>query len=273
VTTVSAALNQARTRLDAVDARLLLQHVTGLSHPQLITRGEQCLDPDQAARFAALVARRAAGEPVAYLLGRREFHGLDLQVTPDVLIPRPDTELLVDLALPHLAGKSAPAVLDLGTGSGAVALAVKHGCPAARVTAVDASNEALLVARGNGARLDLAVEWLAGDWFGPVGGRRFDVIVGNPPYVAEHDPHLAQGDLRFEPKSALAAGPDGLDEIRRIVAAAPAHLQAGGWLLLEHGFDQAAAVRELCRAAGLAAVDSWRDLAGIERVSGGQRMP
>lgn len=271
MTSIAAALAATRARLDAVDARLLLQHVTGLTHAQLITRGEHRLDDDQAARFEALVARRAAGEPVAYLIGRREFHGLDLQVTPAVLIPRPDTELLVDLALQHLASLSAPTVLDLGTGSGAVALAIKHGCPAAGVTAVDASNAALAVARDNGARLGLAVEWLEGDWFGAVGGRHFDVIVGNPPYVADGDPHLAQGDPRFEPRQALAAGSDGLDELRRIVAAAPAHLEPGGWLWLEHGYDQAAAVRALCRATGLTAVASWRDLAGIERVSGGQR--
>ncbi|MBI4757205.1 MAG: peptide chain release factor N(5)-glutamine methyltransferase [Betaproteobacteria bacterium] len=266
--TVGAALAGARGRLPAAEARLLLGHVTGLSHAQLVARAERALTDDEAGRFESLLARRAAGEPVAYLLGEREFYGRPFAVTPAVLIPRPETELLVELALERLRDREAPRILDLGTGSGVLAVTLALERPDAQVVAVERSPEALRVAAANASRLGAAVEFTAGDWFAPIGTVRFDLIVANPPYVGEADAHLGQGDLRFEPRHALAAGPDGLADIRRIAAAAPVHLVPGGGLLLEHGYDQAAAVRTLLAAAGFKAVASWRDLAGIERVSG-----
>ena len=212
-----------------------------------------------------MTARRAAGEPVAYILGRKEFYGLELAVNPAVLIPRPETELLVDLALQ----KEFSSVADLGSGCGALALALKRQRPAARVVAVDASAAALAVARRNAVKHSLEIEFVHGRWCAPLAGERFDLIVSNPPYVASGDPHLAA--LRFEPARALVAGADGLDAIREIARAAPGHLAPGGWLLLEHGMGQERAVRELLAAAGLEEVASWPDLAGIARVSGGKR--
>src|SRR5690606_4258090 len=215
---------------------------------------------------------RAAGEPVAYLTGRRGFWTLDLAVTPDTLIPRPETELLVEQALQRLGSEAEARVADLGTGSGAIALAIAAERPLARVAAVDRSAGALAVARANALAhgLEGRVEFLAGDWFAPLQGRRFDLVVSNPPYIAEGDPHLARGDLRYEPAPALASGPDGLDAIRTIVAAAPRHLLPGGWLLLEHGFDQGAAVRGLLEARGFAEVATVPDLEGRDRVSLGR---
>lgn len=215
--------------------------------------------------FLALARRRRAGEPVAYILGRREFYSLDLAVDPAVLIPRPETELLVDLALE----RGAATVLDLGTGSGAVALAIKRHLPAARVVAVEASAAALAVARRNAAKLGLDVDFRHGRWFEPVAGERFELVVSNPPYVAEGDPHLA--DLSFEPVQALVSGPDGLEAIREITSAAGLFLAPGGWLLLEHGAGQELAVRSLLEQAGLESVRTWPDLAGIGRASGGRR--
>ncbi len=215
--------------------------------------------------FLALARRRRAGEPVAYILGRREFYSLDLAVDPAVLIPRPETELLVDLALEQ----GAATVLDLGTGSGAVALAIKRHLPAARVVAVEASAAALAVARRNAAKLGLDVDFRHGRWFEPVAGERFELVVSNPPYVAEGDPHLA--DLSFEPVQALVSGPDGLEAIREITSAAGLFLAPGGWLLLEHGAGQELAVRSLLEQAGLESVRTWPDLAGIGRASGGRR--
>jgi len=218
--------------------------------------------------YSQLCTRRLAGEPVAYLVGEKEFHGLALRVDARVLVPRPDTETLVDWALQCVAKVAAPSVLDLGTGSGAIALAIQAARADARVCAVDASAEALAVARVNATRLGLAVRFAAGDWLaGAETGQ--DLIVSNPPYVAAGDPHLAA--LRHEPLQALVSGSDGLDDIRRIVAAAPDHLKDGGWLLLEHGYDQADSVRRLLAARGFAEVQSRNDLAGIARCSGGIR--
>lgn len=251
--------------LDAREARLLLAEASGFSRASVIAYPERELPEAVATRFAEWAQRRRAGEPVAYLVGHREFHGLDLAVSPAVLIPRHETELLVDWAL-----ERAPArVLDLGTGSGAIALAIRARRPAARVVAVEASAAALAVAQRNGVKLGLAVDWRHGRWFEPVAGERFDLVVSNPPYVAEGDPHLGAGDLRFEPRSALVSGPDGLQAIRAIAAAAPAHLEPGGALILEHGLGQDAAVRAILADAGLVGVVSRADLAGIARATGG----
>jgi release factor glutamine methyltransferase len=254
------------------EAELLLQHALGQSRAWLFAHADDPVDDAGGDRFGALVARRAGGEPLAYVTGRREFWSLELAVTADVLIPRPETELLVELALRRIATDAAATVADLGTGSGAIALAIAHERPAARLLATDASAGALAVARGNAQRLGIGnVEFAQGDWCGALAGRRFDLIASNPPYIADHDTHLAIGDLRFEPRAALASGSDGLDAIRAIVACAPAKLAPGGWLLLEHGFEQGAPVRELLLASGLDDVFSACDLEQRERVSGGRR--
>ncbi len=266
--TVAAALHAAAIPLR--EARLLLQHVMGVSHAGLAAHPERLLTAAQQAQYAPLVARREAGEPVAYLLGEREFFGLAFEVTPAVLIPRPETELLVELALAHAADR-APRILDLGTGSGCVAVALATQLPHAQVTAVDAAPAALDVAQRNAARHGVAVRFVHGDWFAPLEGEIFDLIVANPPYVATGDAHLRQGDLRFEPVAALASGADGLDALRRIVAAAPGHLAAGGRLLVEHGYDQAVAVAALLAGAAFVEIGHVEDLAGIPRVSGGRR--
>jgi release factor glutamine methyltransferase len=260
---------QLRPLLDPVDNRILLCHALGLNRVGLITQSERTLTADEAARLAALFARRLAGEPVAYIVGRREFFGLDFEVGPAVLIPRPDTELLVELALERMPARAR--LLDMGTGSGAIAVALAHARPDAAVSALDVSAAALAVARRNAAANGAAVRFLASDWFAALGADCFDVIVSNPPYIASGDRHLSQGDLRFEPAGALTDHADGLAALRILVAGAPAHLAARGWLLMEHGYDQAAAVRALLAAAGYAEVQSWRDLAGIERVSGARR--
>ena len=276
---------EAALELDSGSARIevqcLLQAVLQVNRAYLLTHPEQILGAEQQAHYAALLERRLRGEPLAYILGEREFFGLNFKVTPATLIPRPDTELLVELALQRIP-KPLPAspcqgrsvdkyrVLDLGTGSGAIALSIAHARPNIEVTAVDASQEALEVARENARRLDIGnVRLLRSDWFSTLTGERFNLIVSNPPYIADGDAHLVQGDLRFEPCAALASGADGLDDIRRIVAGAKEHLHPGGWLLFEHGYDQAERARELLGAAGYAGVFSARDLAGIERVSGG----
>ena len=270
-----ALADAAATGLDRLDAQMLLLHALGREpHDRawLLAHDTDALSPEVLARFQTTCARRRAGEPVAYLVGHKEFHGLKLSVDARVLVPRPDTETLVDWALEVLAPRAAPRVLDLGTGSGAIALAIARARPDAQVVAVDASHEALDVARANAAQLGLAVELRHGDWLaalGPGDPRPFDLIASNPPYIEEHDPHLEA--LRHEPLSALASGADGLADLRRIVAAAPAHLAPGGWLLLEHGWNQAGAVRELLVDAGLTGPVSRRDLAGIERCSGAIR--
>ena len=259
--------------LDSITARIevqmLLQQVLGVNRAYLLAHPEQQLDETQQASYRALLQRRLAGEPLAYILGEREFFGLSFRVTPATLIPRPDTELLVELALQQLPQHGC--VLDLGTGSGAIALSIAHSRPDAQVTAVDASADALDVARENARRLNISnTRFVHSDWFTALAGEHYDLIVSNPPYIEDADAHLEQGDLRFEPRSALASGADGLDDIRRIVAGAQEHLDAGGWLMFEHGYDQAARARELLSASGYAGVFSARDLSGIERVSGGR---
>lgn len=275
--TIQQFIDQARRTLAVasptphLDAEVLLLHVCGLTRTALVTRAHEPLNDEQERRLGELLARRARGEPLAYLTGEREFWSLPLQVTPDVLIPRPETELLVEQALAHIPAHATWTIADLGTGSGAVALAIARERPRCRVIATDQSRRALAVARANAGQLNIAnLEFRHGEWFAPLAGLRFDVIVSNPPYVAEADPHLAQGDLRFEPRAALVSGLDGLDAIRTIVAAAPAHLQPGGWLLVEHGYDQAAAVRKLFAEAGFGQIRHYRDLAGHERVTTGQ---
>ena len=257
--TVQQAL--ASSGIDAREARLLLAEVTGFSQASVVAFPEKELPAKTEESFFNLVYRRKRGEPIAYIVGHKEFYGLELAVNPAVLIPRPETELLVELALE----KKPSSVLDLGTGSGAVALAIKQQLPSCEVCAVEASAAALVVAQRNAAKHGLEVDFRHGRWFEPLAGERFDVIVANPPYVAEGDPHLK--DLEFEPREALLAGPDGLDAIRQIAAQAPGHLAQGGWLLIEHGLGQDAAVRALL---ALEEVRSWPDLAGIPRVSGGK---
>jgi release factor glutamine methyltransferase len=261
--TVAQALRASG--IDAREARLLLASVTGFSEASVLAHPEQSLPPAEETLFLSMAARRAAGEPVAYILGRKEFYGIELAVNPAVLIPRPETELLVELALQN----DFSSVADLGTGSGAIAIALKRNKPSARVVAVEASAAALVVAKRNAARYDLEIDFRHGRWFEALAGERFDLIVSNPPYVAVGDPHLR--DLGYEPQGALLAGKDGLDAIREIVHGAPAHLQAGGMLLVEHGAGQDTAVRQIFRAAGLEQATTWPDLAGIPRVSGARR--
>lgn len=268
---VDALLRQARERIDRGEAEILLAHVTGQGRGWLYAHGERPLPPESAARYEALVERRRQGEPVAYLVGRQGFWCFDLEVDGATLIPRADTERLVELALDRLPLDRPVAVADLGTGSGAIALAIAWERPEARVVATDASDAALAVARRNAARLGLQrVEWRRGDWFAPLAGERFDLIASNPPYIAAADPHLSEGDLRHEPTSALVAGADGLDALRRLAAGAPDHLAPGGWVLFEHGWDQGAAVRGLLEAAGLVEVETMRDLEARDRVSLGR---
>lgn len=273
--TLGTALRQLQTDgLPRLEAQMLLLHALG-QPPQarawLLAHDDDALPADAATRLHALATRRLAGEPMAYLTGEKHFHGLRLRVDARVLDPRDDTETLVDWALALLPPDAPRRVLDLGTGSGAIALAIAHARPRARVTATDASADALAVARANAGRLGLALELRHGDWLAPLADERFDLIVSNPPYIAEGDAHLPA--LAHEPRGALVSGADGLDDLRRIVATAPAHLAPGGWLLLEHGWDQAAAVRALLTDAGFTQVQSRRDLAGIERCSGGCHCP
>lgn len=269
---VASCLARARSSVERSEAALLLGHVLGRSQAWLFAHADARVDAASEAAFADLAARRAGGEPLAYILGRRGFWTLDLEVGPDTLIPRPETELLVEQALARIDPALPARVADLGTGSGAIALAIAAERPLARVLATDRSPPALAVARRNAAShgLDGRVEFRAGDWFVPLAGEVFDVVASNPPYVADGDPHLARGDLRFEPPGALASGHDGLDDIRRIISAAPAHLAAGGWLLLEHGHDQGPAVRALLSEAGFDGVATVADLEGRDRVSVGR---
>ena len=269
---VRTLLVAATARLgERADAEALLLHVLGQSRSWLFAHADDALDTDVRTAFEALVARRAAGEPVAYLTGRRGFWTLELEVTPATLIPRPETELLVELALERLPRDMACRVADLGTGSGAIALALASERPQAQVVATDASVDALAVARRNAQRLGIRnVRFVQGDWLAPLVGERFALVVSNPPYIEAADPHLAQGDLRYEPAAALASGADGLDAIRRIVADACAHLEPGGWLLFEHGWNQGDAARALLREAGYMQVFTAQDLEARDRVSGGR---
>lgn len=256
-----------------LDAELLLAAVLGKPRSYLRTWPEHEPGAEQLAAFAALLERRRMGEPVAYILGHQGFWSLDLEVAPHTLIPRPDTELLVETAL-QLAPATPLRVLDLGTGTGAIALALASERGGWQVTGVDRIAEAVELAERNRQRLQLGnAEFRQSSWFDGLAGERFDLILSNPPYIAADDRHLGEGDVRFEPLSALVAGVDGLDDIRQIIAQAPQHLKAGGWLLLEHGYDQAEAVRGLLAAAGFTAVDSRRDLGGHERISLGQWTP
>lgn len=272
MTIAQALAEAARDGVARLDAQLLLLHALGRP-PQdrawLLAHDTDPLVLHARTAFAQLCQRRLAGEPVAYLVGHKEFFGLDLLVDRRVLVPRPETELLVEWALEVLAPMAAPRVADLGTGSGAIALALQQARPDARVTAIDASEDALQVARANAAHLGLAVDVVPGHWLQGV-SQHFQLLVSNPPYVADGDPHLAA--LGHEPRQALVAGADGLDDLREIVAAAPARLVAGGSLLLEHGWDQAVAVRALLVDAGFTDVSTRRDLAGVERCSGGRRL-
>ena len=275
MTTIAAALREAIESLpdgmDRTDAEYLLAHVLEKPRVWLYAHADDELAPAHREVFRGLQARRKAGEPVAYLTGQRGFWSLDLKVNADTLIPRPETERLVELALAFLHPGRPAAVLDLGTGSGAVALAIASERPLSQVTAVDISPAALAVAAANGRQLRLAnVFFEHGDWFSSLGGRRFDMIVSNPPYIENDDVHLSLGDLRFEPRSALASGPDGLDDIRVIAAQAGQHLLPGGWLLLEHGWQQGAPVRALIEAAGFTEVQTEPDLEGRDRVSLGR---
>ena len=264
------ALSGEEARLEA---EIFLVHVLGVSRAWLVAHAEDAVGEAQRAAFEALIARRVHGEPVAYLLGTRGFHALELHVTTDVLIPRPETELLVELALARIPAGAECRVADLGTGSGAIALAIAQSRPGVRVLATDASEAALRIARGNAHRLKLAnVEFAQGDWCAALGDARdLELIASNPPYIAEDDPHLREGDLRFEPHAALASGADGLDAIRILVRDARAHLRDGGWLLLEHGFAQGAAVRGLLEGSGYREVLTERDLESRERASGGRK--
>jgi release factor glutamine methyltransferase len=271
--TLADALRAATARLTdsdspQLDAELLLAHALGTGRSHLRAHPEAVLGASQARRYAELVEARRRGEPIAYLTGEREFWSLQIKVTPATLIPRPETELLVEQALDRVTEGAAWEILDLGTGSGAIALAIAKERPRCRVTAVDISAEALVVARDNARRLGISnVEFLQGDWFAPVRGRAFQLTVSNPPYVGSDDPHLQEGDLRFEPKRALSSGSDGLEDIRRIVNDAQSHLHPGGCLLLEHGHAQGSAVRELLQAGGFTDARSIRDLSGHERIS------
>jgi release factor glutamine methyltransferase len=272
MTDVRHALLDAAQRLgERIDAEMLLLHVLEKPRSWLIAHADDVLDMDVQTAYAALVERRVAGEPVAYIIGRRGFWSFELEVTPATLIPRPETELLVELALARLPIDTGAAVADLGTGSGAIALAIAHERPGARVVATDASKDALAVAQRNARGLDIGnVTFTQGDWLKPLAGQRFHLIVSNPPYIEAADAHLDQGDLRFEPAGALASGSDGLDAIRRIIGDAREHLEVGSWLLFEHGWNQGEVARALLRSAGYAEVMTAQDLEQRDRVSGGR---
>lgn len=278
-TTVAALLGDAAARLGAtlgldtrvarLEARVLAAFAWQVAPAWLIAHDTDLPDATHQAEFDILLRRRLAGEPVAYITGTREFHGRLFHVTPDVLIPRPETELLVELALARIPTDATLAVLDLGTGSGCIAATLALERPSIRVTAVDRLPAALGIARHNAQQLGAHVTFLESDWFDALAGRRFDIIVSNPPYVASGDPHLARGDVRFEPIRALTSGTTGLDDLHRLIATAPRHLHPGGSLLLEHGYDQADAIRSLLSEYGFRDTATWEDLAGVPRVSGG----
>lgn len=277
MTTIAEALRESQSLIGRVDAQYLLADTLGVGRASLLAHSERDIDANAMAEFNQRVARRARGEPVAYLIGTREFYGRDFAVNHDVLIPRPETELLVDQALARLSGQIWPTnrtsarVLDMGTGSGAIAITLALESPSAHIAACDISAAALNIARQNAHQLAARVEFVESSWYSALASQRFDLIVSNPPYVAGEDAHLQEGDLRFEPKTALTDGStDGLASIRTIISGAVTHLMPGGWLMFEHGYDQAAAARELLLKAGFDNLICIRDLAGIERVSGGQ---
>lgn len=279
VFTVSALLNDAAqrivdalgldTRTARLEARVLAGHVLNVTHSWLIAYDNDVLDTEAVVDFRALLARRLSGEPIAYLTGVREFYGYSFKVTPDVLIPRPETELLVECALAHISQGATHEVLELGCGSGCVAIALALKSPLIHITAVDNSPAALMIAQRNAQRLNAHIEFIHSDWYKELTGRRFDLIVSNPPYVAMHDPHLAQGDLRFEPAEALSSGVAGLDALRLIIVNASHHLRPSGSLILEHGYDQAEQVQALLKQAEMTSIQSSHDLAGVARVTSG----
>lgn len=273
MSTVNAALRAAvEAGAERWDAQQLMAHLLGCDRAGLVLRGNEVLAPATLQRWQADVARLMAGEPLAYLTGVQGFHGLLLQVSPDTLIPRPDTEVLVDWAIELVrarrAGDTTHAV-DLGTGSGAIALAVRQACPQVDMTAVDISPGALRVAQCNAQQLGLPIRFVQGSWWQPLVGQTYDLVLSNPPYIHGQDPHLAA--LGHEPLGALTPGGDGLDDLRRLAEGAPAHLRPGGWILMEHGHDQAAAVAELLRAQGLQSIQTRVDLAARPRVTGAQQ--
>ncbi len=279
VTTIQQALQQAAASLQTLphstpelEAAILLCHLLGKSRSFLYAWPKLGLSEIQARAYQALIQRRLQGDPIAHITGYREFWSLGLQITPATLIPRPETELLVEQGLTQLQGLASAQVADLGTGCGAIALAIASECPACQIDATDISREALAIARANAERLGITnVRFYLGSWFDALpGDTRYDLILSNPPYIAEHDNHLVQGDLACEPRTALASGPDGLNDLRSLSANAGAHLKSGAWLLLEHGFDQAGAIRELLKQQNFIQVRSHRDLAGHERISEGQ---
>jgi release factor glutamine methyltransferase len=278
--TIKSLLSASTTKLKGIltdessaffEVNLLLQHVLGVNRAWLISHENDVLSVEKETEFTALFSQRLAGEPIAYIVGQREFYGLNLKVTPDTLIPRPDTETLVEAALERIPPNRLLTVLDLGTGSGAIALAIAKNRPQTQVTAVDASSSALSIAQENAHLLQISnVQFLPSNWFESLAGKTFDMIVSNPPYIASADPHLSQGDLRFEPASALASGEDGLNDIRLIVQQATHYLNPNGWLMLEHGYNQADEVAKLLTEAEFIAVQHVQDLAGIVRVTLGQ---
>ncbi len=266
--TLKATVEQVKRRIPRLDARLLMQHLLGITHAQYLADPDRKLNGAEVEAFMTLVLRRERGEPVAYLLGEKDFYSRSFRVTSDVLIPRPDTELIVTLALKRLKTLTWPRVLDLGTGSGAIAVTIACEHPEAALVAADVSPAALAVARENAERLGGKVGFIESDWFAALGDEKFDLIVSNPPYVAARDPHLLQDGLPFEPDLALTDGADGLSCIRKIVVEAPVHLLAGGQLLIEQGYDQAEAVRALFAAGPYAEISTWQDLSGNDRVTG-----
>lgn len=260
----------AGSALSLSEARILLGHALRVGPPWIIARGRDPVAEGEARAVEALFARRRAGEPIAYLTGEREFRGLSLRVNPGVLIPRPETELLVEQVLDIVKGRTVPRIVDLGTGSGAIAVAVAHARPDADVWASDTSADAIEIASANAARHAVSIRFIRGDWLDALGEERFEVIASNPPYVPEGDPHLAEGDVRYEPRAALVGGADGLDCIRRIASDARTRLVPGGWLVLEHGFDQGTACVRLLTGLGYTTVSDSDDLAGLPRVCKGQ---
>ncbi|HNU65645.1 MAG: peptide chain release factor N(5)-glutamine methyltransferase [Methylotenera sp.] len=272
---IKSALAFATVKLNhdeaKLEAQLLLQHVLNVNRAWLIAHENDALQANQHAAFEALLNRRLNGEPIAYILGGRAFYGLDLLVTPDTLIPRPDTETLVEAALAQIPIAAHPSILDLGTGSGAIALAIAKNRPQASVIAVDASKAALAVAKKNAQNLSIDnVEFVLSNWFQHLNNQPFDVIVSNPPYIEENDAHLSQGDLRFEPISALSSGEDGLNDIRQIIENSLVHLQPQGWLMLEHGFNQADKVADLMANTGFVSIETIKDFGGNNRVTIGK---